>query len=79
MSKPYEKLREAYRDEKKVTVTETDGTVHEECVVSDFTRVKTTTFEVWRFVLRDLYGETTLYGTDLESVEVLGDVPDGKD
>lgn len=71
MPTPHEKLRDAYKDEKRVSVTDTDNTVHEECTVDDFTRVKTDHFEVWHFVLRDLYGETTLYGPDLESVEVL--------
>jgi hypothetical protein len=79
MSTPHEKLANAYQDEKKVTVTDTDGTVYEECLVADFTRVETATFEVWRFVLRNLYGGTRLFGPDLESVEIVGDVSDEKD
>ncbi len=47
-----------------------DATVHEECMV-DFARVRTDDFGVWRFVPRDLYRQTTLYGPDPETVEFL--------
>jgi len=71
MPTPYETLRRAYEDERRVTVTENDGTTHENNVVRDFTRVQTRDFEVWEFVLGDAYGTTTLFGPDLETVEVL--------
>jgi len=69
----HEKLRDAYQEHQRVTVTTKDGTVHEGCAVLDFTRVRTGYFEVWRFVLRNEDGTTRLFGSDLQAVEVTTD------
>ena len=71
MPPPHEKLRDAYQEHQRVAVTEIDGTVHEGGAVWDFTRVRTNYFEVWRFVLRNEDGKTRLFGSDLQSVDVL--------
>ena len=66
----HEKLRDAAREQKRVTVTEKDGTVHEDCAVDDASRVRTESVKLWRFVLR-CPEEEKLYSTDLKAVEVL--------
>jgi len=71
MSAPYLKLRDAHEENRSVTVTEADGTVHEDVLVEDYTRVVTETFEVWRFQLEGPDGDATVWGGRLESVEVL--------
>ena len=73
MPTPHEKLRDAYQEHQRVTVTTKGGTVHEGCAVWDFTRVRTGYFEVWRFTLRNEDGTTRLFGPDLQAVEVTAD------
>ena len=71
MPQPYETLASAFENDRRVTVTGTDGTVYEDRTVEDFLHVETQTFEVWRFDLSSPNGTVRLYGPDLEAVEML--------
>ena len=71
MSTPHLKLRDAYQENRSVTVTEKDGTVHEGVVVWDYTRAVTEWFEIWRFQLRGPDGYAKVWAGRLEAVEVL--------
>jgi hypothetical protein len=70
MPSPYEKLRAAFEEKQHATVTKQDGTVHEDCVVEDFTHVQTDYFEIWRFILCRGDSKNRVFGPDLKTVEL---------
>ena len=71
MPSPCGKLRAAFEEKQHATVTKQDGTVHEDCVVEDFTHVQTDYFEIWRFILCRGDSKNRVFGPDLKTVELL--------